>query len=65
MQNSTRSGAIRDNSIERKGPTASDADRAGKAGDAVRERPFTIRPKNAVIEISDGKVAVIVTSQPR
>jgi serine/threonine-protein kinase len=31
---------------------------AGKAGDTVHERSFTIRPKDAVIEITGGRVSV-------
>jgi hypothetical protein len=58
MWNSTRSGAIRDESTDRKEPNARDADRAGKAGDTVHERSFTIRPKDAVIEITGGRVSV-------
>jgi len=53
-----RSGAVHDETNDRKQPTAGDADRAGKAGDSVEARSFTIRPKTSVIEITDGRVAV-------
>jgi hypothetical protein len=58
MHNSTRSGSLRDNALERKAPNVREADRTGKAGDAVKDRSFTIQPKTAVIEIRAGKVAV-------
>jgi hypothetical protein len=59
MQNSMRSGAVPD-TTDRKEPSAGEADRTGKAGDAVEVRSFTIRPKTAVIEITGGRVAVKV-----
>jgi hypothetical protein len=58
MHNSMRSGAVLDEAKDRKEPTAGEADRAGKAGDSVEARSFTIRPKTAVIEITGGRVAV-------
>jgi hypothetical protein len=61
MHNSTRSGSIGDSPSDRREPTAREADRAGKAGDSVAIQSFTIRPKTAVIEIRDGRVAVKVT----
>jgi hypothetical protein len=60
MENSMRSGAIRDDSKERKEPDVREAERAGKAGDASDRHSFTIRPKTAVIEISGGRVEVKV-----
>jgi hypothetical protein len=60
MHNSTRSGALGDDSTDRKEPSVREADRAGKVGDAQGERSFTIRPKTAVIEISGGRVEVKV-----
>jgi hypothetical protein len=61
MENSTRSGAVSDDGTKvKKEPTARDADRVGKAGDAVENRSFTIQPKTAVIEITGGRVTVKV-----
>ena len=60
MHNSTRSGALRDYSSDRQGPSVREADRAGKVGDSDRVRSFTIRPKTAVIEIRGGRVEVKV-----
>lgn len=58
MHNSNRNGAQRDVSAEGKTPHVREADRAGKAGDAVKDRNFTVPQKPSVIEIRDGKVAV-------
>jgi hypothetical protein len=55
-----RSGAVRDDAVDRKEPSVREADRAGKAGDSTEGRSFTIRPKSAVIEISGGRVEVKV-----
>jgi hypothetical protein len=60
MNNAMRSGAVRDESADRKEPSVREADRAGKAGDSAEGRSFTIRPKTAVIEISGGRVEVKV-----
>jgi hypothetical protein len=60
MHNSTRSGAVGDDSTDRKDPSVREADRAGKVGDSEGKRSFTIRPKTAVIEISGGRVEVKV-----
>jgi hypothetical protein len=56
MENSMRSGSIVDGPTDGKEPTARDAERTGKAGEAVEGRSFTIHPKAAVIEISGGRV---------
>jgi hypothetical protein len=58
MQNSTRSGAVKDLSADKGEPSAREADRTGKAGDMVERKPFTVDPQPAVIEIRDGRVAV-------
>jgi hypothetical protein len=40
MRNSTRSGAAKDVPGGEKAPNARDADRTGKAGDAVERKPL-------------------------
>jgi hypothetical protein len=63
VENSTRSGTIRDGSKDRKAPSVREADRAGRSGDAPARQDFTIRPKTAVIEIRAGRVSVKVSKK--